>query len=58
MPPLDRPPRGKMERKLALSTRALADLADWMSERTRDAQVGGQTVPPTETPQRTQWTQR
>ena len=27
MPPLDRPPRGKMERKLALSKRALDDLA-------------------------------
>lgn len=30
MPPLDRPPRGKMERKLAMSDRALRDLEDWM----------------------------
>jgi methylenetetrahydrofolate--tRNA-(uracil-5-)-methyltransferase len=42
MPPLDRPPRGKMERKLALSTRALDDLARWMSDRGRD---GLKTVP-------------
>jgi methylenetetrahydrofolate--tRNA-(uracil-5-)-methyltransferase len=35
MPPLDRPPRGKMERKLALSKRALDDLARWMRD-TRD----------------------
>jgi hypothetical protein len=40
MPPLDRPPRGKMERKLALSKRALEDLARWMRERARDD--GGQ----------------
>jgi methylenetetrahydrofolate--tRNA-(uracil-5-)-methyltransferase len=31
--PLEKPPRGKMERKLALSERALADLADWMADR-------------------------
>jgi len=30
MPPLERAPRGKMERKLALSTRALEDLEHWM----------------------------
>jgi methylenetetrahydrofolate--tRNA-(uracil-5-)-methyltransferase len=29
MQPLERPPRGKMERKLALSERALRDLAEW-----------------------------
>jgi len=29
MQPLDRPPRGKMERKLAVSERALHDLAEW-----------------------------
>jgi methylenetetrahydrofolate--tRNA-(uracil-5-)-methyltransferase len=33
MPPLDRPPRGKMERKLAISRRALEDLETWMAER-------------------------
>jgi methylenetetrahydrofolate--tRNA-(uracil-5-)-methyltransferase len=31
LPPLDRPPRGKMERKLAISKRALHDLEGWMS---------------------------
>jgi methylenetetrahydrofolate--tRNA-(uracil-5-)-methyltransferase len=31
MPPLEKPPRGKMERKLAVSERALADLDAWMS---------------------------
>jgi methylenetetrahydrofolate--tRNA-(uracil-5-)-methyltransferase len=31
MPPLERAPRGKMERKLALSTRALNDLEQWMA---------------------------
>ncbi len=31
MQPLDRPPRGKMERKLAVSERALRDLAEWMA---------------------------
>ena len=52
MPPLDRPPRGKMERKLALSKRALDDLASWMRD-------GLKTVPSTEAPQRrTHWTQR
>jgi methylenetetrahydrofolate--tRNA-(uracil-5-)-methyltransferase len=30
--PLDRPPRGKADRKLATSERALADLAEWMHE--------------------------
>ncbi|MCX6546291.1 MAG: methylenetetrahydrofolate--tRNA-(uracil(54)-C(5))-methyltransferase (FADH(2)-oxidizing) TrmFO [Acidobacteria bacterium] len=29
MEPLQKPPRNKVERKLAISTRALADLADW-----------------------------
>ena len=29
MPPLDKPPRGKMERKIALSARALEDLRTW-----------------------------
>jgi methylenetetrahydrofolate--tRNA-(uracil-5-)-methyltransferase len=57
MPPIDRPPRGKMERKLALSRRALDDLAAWMADRTRDMRLV-QTVPPTDTPQRTPWTQR
>jgi methylenetetrahydrofolate--tRNA-(uracil-5-)-methyltransferase len=33
MAPLERPPRGKMERKLALSARALDDLAEWMRDR-------------------------
>jgi methylenetetrahydrofolate--tRNA-(uracil-5-)-methyltransferase len=33
---VDRPPRGKMERKLALSKRALDDLARWIGDRTRD----------------------
>jgi methylenetetrahydrofolate--tRNA-(uracil-5-)-methyltransferase len=51
MPSLPRPPRGKMERKLALSKRALDDLATWMRE-------GLKTVPATEAPQGTQWTQR
>jgi methylenetetrahydrofolate--tRNA-(uracil-5-)-methyltransferase len=32
MPPLDRPPRGRQERKLALSKRALDDLANWAQE--------------------------
>jgi methylenetetrahydrofolate--tRNA-(uracil-5-)-methyltransferase len=31
--PLDRAPRGKLERKLAISRRALGDLAAWMSTR-------------------------
>src|SRR6185369_12777755 len=30
MPPLAHPPRGKLERKMALSTRALHDLEQWM----------------------------
>ena len=30
MPPLDQPPRGKNDRQLAISARALADLADWL----------------------------
>jgi methylenetetrahydrofolate--tRNA-(uracil-5-)-methyltransferase len=38
MQPLDRPPRGKMERKLAMSERALKDLSEWMAE---SAAVGG-----------------
>jgi methylenetetrahydrofolate--tRNA-(uracil-5-)-methyltransferase len=33
MPPLSRPPRGKAERKLALSARALQDLERWMGDR-------------------------
>jgi methylenetetrahydrofolate--tRNA-(uracil-5-)-methyltransferase len=32
MPPLDRPPRGRLERKLALAKRALDDLAVWARE--------------------------
>ena len=34
MPPLDRAPRSKMARKLALSERALADLQTWLHART------------------------
>jgi methylenetetrahydrofolate--tRNA-(uracil-5-)-methyltransferase len=37
MQPLDRPPRGKMERKLAVSDRALQDLADWVASSPLDA---------------------
>jgi methylenetetrahydrofolate--tRNA-(uracil-5-)-methyltransferase len=33
IPPLDRAPRGRMERKLALAERALGELARWMSSR-------------------------
>ncbi len=33
MPPLEKPPRGKMERKLALSNRALRALDGWMHDR-------------------------
>ena len=33
MPPLDKPPRGRMERKLALSDRALRALDGWMHDR-------------------------
>jgi methylenetetrahydrofolate--tRNA-(uracil-5-)-methyltransferase len=33
MPPLASPPRGKMEKKLAISRRALVDLDAWMSRR-------------------------
>ena len=33
MAPLTKPPRGKMERKLALSARALCDLDAWQAER-------------------------
>ena len=32
MPSLEQPPRGKQERKTALSSRALADLDRWMAE--------------------------
>ncbi len=32
MPPLEPAPRGKVERKLAISKRALADLARWMAD--------------------------
>jgi methylenetetrahydrofolate--tRNA-(uracil-5-)-methyltransferase len=31
MPPLDVPPRGRQDRQLATSTRALADLAAWIA---------------------------
>jgi methylenetetrahydrofolate--tRNA-(uracil-5-)-methyltransferase len=31
MPPLDRPPRPRHERQLAMSRRALDDLADWLA---------------------------
>lgn len=34
MEPLAAPPRGKMERKMAMANRALDTLADWMRERT------------------------
>ncbi|MEO8257409.1 MAG: methylenetetrahydrofolate--tRNA-(uracil(54)-C(5))-methyltransferase (FADH(2)-oxidizing) TrmFO [Acidobacteriota bacterium] len=44
MPPLDRPPRGKMERKLALSQRALDDLAGWIGN--RQAETAGVNRPP------------
>ena len=30
MPPLDQPPRSKNDRQLAISARALADLAGWL----------------------------
>ena len=34
MPPLEsQPPRGKMDKKLAIATRALADLQAWMNDR-------------------------
>jgi methylenetetrahydrofolate--tRNA-(uracil-5-)-methyltransferase len=33
IPPLDRAPRGRIERKLAISRRALGELARWISER-------------------------
>lgn len=33
MEPLTRPPRGKMDRKMAMATRALDALGDWMRER-------------------------
>ena len=32
MEPLVKPPRGKMERKLAMANRALEDLAVWMRD--------------------------
>jgi methylenetetrahydrofolate--tRNA-(uracil-5-)-methyltransferase len=34
MPPLDAPPRGKHDRQLATSARALADLANWLASST------------------------
>jgi methylenetetrahydrofolate--tRNA-(uracil-5-)-methyltransferase len=37
MPPLDRGPRGRLERKLALSTRALRALEEWMHDRARQS---------------------
>jgi methylenetetrahydrofolate--tRNA-(uracil-5-)-methyltransferase len=37
MPPLEHPPRGKMDRKLAISERALAALNAWVAA---DLQVG------------------
>jgi hypothetical protein len=30
MPPLANAPRGKLEKKLAIANRALADLAEWL----------------------------
>jgi methylenetetrahydrofolate--tRNA-(uracil-5-)-methyltransferase len=33
MPPLERAPRGKIERKLAISQRALGELARWITDR-------------------------
>jgi methylenetetrahydrofolate--tRNA-(uracil-5-)-methyltransferase len=47
MPPLDRPPRGKMERKLAISKRALEDLETWMSERSPWARSEDRALPVT-----------
>jgi len=41
MPPLDRPPRSKLHRKLAIAERALADLSRWIDQHPsheRDAQ--------------------
>lgn len=32
MPPLEKPPRGKLDRKLAISERALQALGDWMKD--------------------------
>jgi methylenetetrahydrofolate--tRNA-(uracil-5-)-methyltransferase len=37
MPPLDRPPRGKADRKLALSNRALEALEAWMHARSSES---------------------
>jgi methylenetetrahydrofolate--tRNA-(uracil-5-)-methyltransferase len=39
--PLPRPPKGRMERKLAISRRALADLDRWITTRKADASVVG-----------------
>jgi methylenetetrahydrofolate--tRNA-(uracil-5-)-methyltransferase len=44
MPPLDPAPRGKVERKLAISRRALGELAGWMSDRGL-VPDGGKAVP-------------
>jgi hypothetical protein len=33
MPPLDRPPRSKADRKLAMAERALQELSAWMKTR-------------------------
>ena len=33
MEPLVKPPRGKMDRKVAMANRALEQLADWMRDR-------------------------
>ena len=46
MQPLDRPPRGKMDRKLALSDRALRDLEIWNSERVGQGSCVGQGFSP------------
>jgi methylenetetrahydrofolate--tRNA-(uracil-5-)-methyltransferase len=46
MPPLERPPRGKMERKLALSERALKDLEEWIAGLKPCATPVGQGVSP------------
>jgi methylenetetrahydrofolate--tRNA-(uracil-5-)-methyltransferase len=47
MPPLDRAPRGKLERKLAISKRALEDLETWMSARFPSARSEDGALPDT-----------
>jgi methylenetetrahydrofolate--tRNA-(uracil-5-)-methyltransferase len=39
MEPLPRPPRGRLDRKLAMSTRALTDLDAWMAQHGLEARV-------------------